>query len=464
MHNRTAVRILTWALVRASVLLVMATIWPMPSVAQQPIERTFLAWARRHLHPIRTLGLGARLEELEPLRGMIGRADVVSLGEGLHGGAEPLEFRNQLFRFLAERMGFNGIALESGIVEGFTASEYVLGGPGDLETTVRQGFTDGFDKLPQESSLVKWMRAYNTGAAHPRKLHIYGIDVSTGDGKPLLPLPEALRYLDQVDPEAAAPLRARLGSLVPRLVFSRLEASPYPGLSQVQRDSATGVIADLVALFEMRQARYIEATSPRAYQLAYRTAIAARQVDNYVRRIPVGWTPRDGVAATMATGASADRSKTDNVRWVREQLGPNPRLLVFAHRDHVATAPLSLHFPPDNPFGLPPVIDYPPLMGTYLGALYGKRLVTIGNLLAEDRSQCGTPLAPAEAGTLEALLAELGVPLFLLDLRTAPKEVRAWLDRRRTLYGLRFADALEVGKGFDIILFSKTVGPAIPCS
>jgi prolyl oligopeptidase len=436
---------------------------PAQTDKNEPIQKELLDWAGQNLHPIESVGPNARLSDLEPLRDMIGNAAVVSLGEGLHGGAEPLEFRNLLFRFLVEKMGFNGIAIESGIVEGFTVSKYVLGEPGDLKTVVSRGFTDGFDKLPQEASLVQWMRAYNDDPKHARKIHFYGLDVSASDGQSQLPLREALRYLDAVDADAATSLRNRLSPIISRLAFSRFDDSPYPHLTQAERDLVTGTIADMISLFEIRQAQYTAATSDRAYQLAYQTAIAARQVDTYVRQVPVGWSPKDGVLSTIGTGAAADRIKTDNVRWIRQQLGEDGKLLVFAHRDHIATAPLTLHFPPDNPFNLPPTIVYPPLMGSYLKPLYGKRLVTIGNLLAEDLSQCKTKRARAASGTLEALMSELNKPFFVLDLRTAPPKVAAWLAQLHTLYGLNFADALEVGKSFDIIFFSKTVTPAAPC-
>ena len=427
------------------------------------VKKAFLEWARQNLHAVSSVHDDAPHADLEPLRAMIGHATVVSFGEGLHGGAEPLEFRNLLFRFLVEKMGFNGMAIESGIVEGFAASDYVLGAPGDLGSVVARGFTNGFNKLPQEASLVQWMRAYNASPRHVRKVHFYGLDVSVADGMPPVALDQALRELDRVDPEAAAALRARLGSLLSRLSFSRFADSPYVHLTQQERDLVTGVIADMVALFEMGQVRYSAETSDRAYRLACQTAIAARQVDMYVRQVPVGWSPKDSSLPLLKTGAAADRAKFENARWVHDQLGEDGKLLVFAHRDHVATTDLTLKFPPNNPFNLPPTLEYPPLMGPYLKWHYGGHLVTIGNLFSEDNSRCGKPRGPAAPDTLEGMLSELGIPSFILDLRTAPPGVRAWLSEPRTLYGLDIPDALEVGRGFDIIVFTRTVTPAVPC-
>ncbi|MGH9838613.1 MAG: erythromycin esterase family protein [Blastocatellia bacterium] len=427
------------------------------ATGNETVEREFLTWARQDMHPVTTLAPDAPFSDLEPLRRMIGNATLVSLGEGLHMGAEPLEFRNRLFRFLVEKMGFTAIAIESGIIEGYVVNEYVLGGPGDLKTVVAKGFTFGFDKLPQEASLVQWMREYNADPRHARKIQFYGFDVSSK-----VALDDALRYLDGVDSAAATTLRNRISSIVPRLNFSRFSDAPnhYPHLSQAQRDLLTAAIADMITLFELREAAYIAASSDRAYEWAYRSAIAARQMDDYLRQVPVGWTPKDGIGSVIGTSAVADRAKFDNVRWIREQQGadgPGGKILLFAHRDHVATALVSVRFPPQNRLLMPP------MMGTYLPRRYGAQLVTIGNLLGEDTSNCQAKRPPAPAGSLEGLLSTLKPPMFLLDLRAAPRGVAAWLNQSRELYGLDFPDSLNVGKGFDIVFFSRLVTPAVPC-
>src|SRR6266702_8865443 len=58
-------------------------------------------------------------------------AHVVAFGEPMHGAHEPLAFRNRLFRFLVERMGFTAIALESGFTESTSARPFIEGGEGD---------------------------------------------------------------------------------------------------------------------------------------------------------------------------------------------------------------------------------------------------------------------------------------------------------------------------------------------
>ena len=57
----------------------------------------------------------------------------------MHGAHEPLAFRNRLFRFLVERMGFTAIALESGFTESISARSFIEGGEGNAETAARTG-------------------------------------------------------------------------------------------------------------------------------------------------------------------------------------------------------------------------------------------------------------------------------------------------------------------------------------
>lgn len=434
------------------------------------VDREFLNWARQDLHPIARVGPQAQLSDLEPLRRMIGNASVVSFGEGLHGGAEPLEFRNLLFRFLVEKMGFTAIAIESGITEGYGVNQYVRGGPGDLKTVVARGVHPAFNKLPQSATLVQWMREYNADPKHSRKIEFYGFILpgSDGDSKITLAFEDALRYLDGVDSSAATTLRNRTKAILPKLILDRLSDAPnqYSELSQPLRDQMTAAIADMISLFKIHEASYTAASSDRAYQLAYRSAVVAGQVDEYLRQVPIGWTPKAGPASLGGTVAVSDRAAADNVEWIKEQQGPDGKILVFAHRDHTATALTTIRIPENNAYGLPPapMVLLPPMMGTYLQRRYGVQLVTIGNLLAQDTSNCKQKRLPATSRSLEALLSTLDTPFFLLDLRTAPRGIASWLQHPHELYGIELPDTLNVGKAFDIVFFSRLVTPAVPCS
>ncbi|HSF42349.1 MAG TPA: erythromycin esterase family protein, partial [Thermoanaerobaculia bacterium] len=53
------------------------------------------------------------LDDLEPLRSLIGKATVVGLGETIHTSGGYYRMKHRAFRFLVEKMGFRVFAFES---------------------------------------------------------------------------------------------------------------------------------------------------------------------------------------------------------------------------------------------------------------------------------------------------------------------------------------------------------------
>ena len=426
---------------------------PLPEVA---------AWARSNLHAVDRVTLDGDLQDLEPLRAIIGKARIVSFGEGMHGADEPLQFRNRMFRFLVERLGFNAIAIESGVTEGFAVNRYVLGAGDerDLNAVVSRGFSFGFDRLPQETDLVRWMRRYNEQPGRLRKIEFFGLDVPGSPTDMQSTLWMALDYLQARDAALARGFRARIADLIPHLTLDRASAAPgqYTGLTQAERDRMTATIADVIAQFETHETEYVSATSVRDYAMAYHAAVAARQVDDYLRQLPLGWTPAQGVNGLYGTVASADHSKAENLRWVLDQLGPDARVLVFMHRDHLAYTRSTVRLPPPADRA-----TLPPMVGMYLKQRYGEDLVMIAHLFGRNASHCGAPTTTAPAGGVEALLSGMAPAYFLLDLRTAPSDVSSWLHRDHELFGEPPLNTTAIGAAYDAVFFSRSVQPAIPC-
>src|SRR5215831_19485379 len=253
-------------------------------------EDDFISWARGGLHPVSTVS-GAPQADLEPFRQIVGNARVVAVGEGFHATAEGLSFRNRLFRYLVENLGFRVIAIESGIIEGRVVHDYVTGASGDIGTVMRQGISWGFDRFPQNEALVKWMREWNVNPRHQQKLEFFGFDVPGSAGNPFArrdvrtALEETLNYLARVDPMNEQMFRERLASVWPRIRM--VPDAAYTQLSEAERDHLTAVIADLVSLMEKQEAAYTRATSSTEYQWSYRNAIGARQADTLLRTMPI---------------------------------------------------------------------------------------------------------------------------------------------------------------------------------
>lgn len=391
--------------------------------------------------------------DLSPLKGMIGSAKVVALGESSHGVHEFLEFRNRLFQYLVEEMGFTAIAFETALPESRSIYDYVAEGRGTAEDVIRENRSWSPELVEENLALVRWMRERNAGASSRRKVHFYGIDLSyTGPwGAVPTPVPaqKALAYLLKVDPTAAAALRGELEPLLTRLT----EGRPWPVFSQAESDALSRGIDDLISILERERLAYISATGQRDYDWAHRCAIVARQGDRAFRLAPrVSPGPKIPASAWQMV-SSRDAALAENVQWVLEQEGTEGRILVFAHNAHVKNAPTE---------GGIWNYDQPPnAMGQYLKSVLGKDLVIFGTSSAKNAP--GFPQGTLDPDGLDAALAGLGSSRFLLDLRMAATDAAAsqWLAQKRA-WRAHFTGSLNVSVGgaCDVIFFTETLSPA----
>ena len=145
--------------------------WVAAGFAQQagPAE-PFVAWAREHAIRIQTIEAGHGSSDLEPLKAVIGRARVVALGESSHGIHEFLTFRNRLFEFLVQKLGFTALAVETGFAESIQVNDFINGGPGDSKTATQNVFSYAPVAFDENRELIEWMRRYNAGVAAARKI------------------------------------------------------------------------------------------------------------------------------------------------------------------------------------------------------------------------------------------------------------------------------------------------------
>jgi erythromycin esterase len=417
--------------------------------AQQGNE-SFERWAKAHAIRLQTVELRRDFDDMRRLKSLIGAARVVALGEPTHGAHEPLAFRNRLFRYLVEELGFTAIAIESGLPDSRPIFDFVAGGPGTVTQVVRGSLTCGLGAYQENEDLAQWMREYNAKAVPARKVRFYSIDLGRcGEGTDLA-FEKALTYLTRVDPASGQRMRATFQPYLDRL--SAPNAAP---LSQTESDSLSAAIEDLLALLERERLTFIATTSEADYEWAHRNAIVARQAHRLYRVSP--YAPGGGGKSSAWRGLNQrDAAMADNVRWVLEREGPTGRVIVFAHNGHVMNAPAAGELWRSFEFERPPTA-----MGQHLRSALGADLVIIGVSSAENGA--GLPTGSLEPGGLDAALSHAGTPLFLLDLRAARSDraVAAWLAERRQLR-TNFSTSLTVSPSvaFDALLFVNTLTPA----
>ncbi len=369
-----------------------------PASAQReiPLDPHLKRWVAQHAVPVPPVDAPYADSAWAFLRPMIGTARLLAIGENIHGGHEPLALRNHIIRYAVARLSFTAVAIESGFTEGQLVDRFVQGESLDVDSVLRHGINNGFDRMPENKELLLWLRGHNERAE--RKVHFYGID-QTGAGAPVYggasAVEAALSYLGQSAPEAAREARAGFAPFLDRFT--------EPGFRELSNDEQAALRRALLGLLRAINDRPHAATDA-AHALAVRNVWAAERLEQSFRI--------SGAAGARSLEAIRlrDSVMAENSRWVLRQQGVGGRAIVFAHNGHVWDVPMA--FP-----ALGPAMT---MMGTRLRQALGADLRVIG-MAAATYEGMGPVLG--DISSMESTLARAAAPNYALDFRTGDRDL-----------------------------------------
>ncbi len=343
------------------------------------------------------------------LLGEIGDARFVLLGEATHGSHEFYRERARLTRRLIEERGFDSVAVEADWPDAYRVNRYVRGSGDDQDAGEALG---DFRRFPRwmwrnrdVAAFVAWLRDRNRRG--DRKVGFYGLDLYSLHAS----IDAVLRYLDRVDPDAAARARQRYACFE---AFGG-DAQAYghaaaTGREEPCEDEAVEQLLELqrrTAEVASRDGRVEEDAAFYAEQ----NARLVRNAEEYYRAMFRG---------TVTSWNLRDTHMADTLDALAGHLGREgaaAKIVVWEHNSHVGDA-----------------------RATQLGE-YGE--VNLGQLTRERHpgrtflvgfttysgtvaaaSDWDTPpqrkrILPALNGSYEALLHAIGAPAFTLPLHAA---------------------------------------------
>jgi erythromycin esterase len=248
-------------------------------------------------------------------------------------------------------------------------------------------------------------------------------------------------YLEKVDPK-----ERQAAELVLAPLADERNEWEYRRRPPSVKFATTGKIKSLLDFFEQHRSDYVAASSDHQWALARHNLEIIKQ------------------AADLYSSRSADirdRYMAENVKWILDNEPPGTRMMLWAHNGHVSTANSR--------------------MGSVLRSMYGQEMVVCGFSFYEGSFQAVNwqghgpqdfIVGAAPPDTLDSALADTGITLFAIDLRSATESgaVHQWLGithRMRTI-GAVYNELLPsntyllevVPNSFDVIFFVRGTTPA----
>jgi erythromycin esterase len=419
----------------------------------QPCSGEVLAgWFGAHASPLATLDPHAPLDELEPLREIVGDARVVAVGENAHFVEEFSLARARVLRFLAERCGFSVFAFEFGFSEAFALDRWLqrAGDEADLAAVSKAATEWGAGRL------MRWLRGHNRTSGYP--LRLVGIDVPEAGGTLRPALDPVAAYLREVDPDSLPTLRTAVEISDRFAAGSGAAAAPaWARLEPAEQDKLSAALARLLLRMRALEPLFVAASSQTRFDIAYRRLEAACHNDYLLAAIH-GLLAGHGRLADLSV---RETFMAESVRWHLQRAAPGTRVVLAAHNNHVQKTPLSFD-------GVLTTLPMGQHLHRTLGSDYRVVALThtadhVPEMYPDANSPVGFTLAEATLdhpppGSVEAALgaAGLGDQISLTDLRHSPRanHSRSLLNQIRTQSSVLHTPLPEA---FDAVLSVPTV-------
>jgi len=354
-------------------------------------SQAFVAWAKAHAIPLKTVEAGNGFSDLQKLGPIVGDARIVGLGEATHGTHEFFQLKHRMLEFLATQKGFTIFSIEANMPEAYRLNDYVLHGTGDPKELLK-GMYFWTWNTQEVLAMIEWMRQFNqSGQGH---LEFTGFDMQT----PTVSMEIVRKFVEAHEPSYLDAMNLTYQQIA-SLKAGNIIAGNSESTAELQMHAAT-----ICRHLEDERAWLIKQADEKEVDWIIQNA---RLVEQFTR--------------LKGNGNARDEAMAENVKWIADH-NPGAKIVVWAHNAHVGRG-TNESFKP---------------MGSYLSKWFGKDYVTLGFAFNEGsfravevgKSLREFTVGSSPEGSLDRALAATGIPVLALDLRQLPTQGAAaqWLD------------------------------------
>jgi erythromycin esterase-like protein len=265
---------------------------------------------------------------LDAIAARASHASIVLIGEASHGTEDFYATRAAITRRLVTDHGFRAVTLEADWPDTFRVHRFVTARSDDRDA--REALSD-FHRFPRwmwrnetMRAFVDWLADENRRRGHDAQVGIFGLDLYSLYAS----IESVLKYLDRVDPQAAARARKRYAC------FEYFGDDPQGyalAVAQGYESCEDDAVAELVEL--RRQALLPAPAGSAAAEEVFSAEQNARLVVNAERYYRAMFRGRE------STWNMRDRHMVDTLDALRERIpGASDGTVVWAHNSHLGDA------------------------------------------------------------------------------------------------------------------------------
>ena len=365
---------------------------------------------RKTAHP-----LSGDIHDYDPLLKMVGDARFVLLGEATHGTHEFYRERARITKRLIQEKNFCGVVVEADWPDAYRVNRYVraVGEDSDADEALSRfkRFPTWMWRNADVLNFVGWLRDHNDKRErYEEKAGFYGMDLYSLYSS----IEAVLRYLEKIDPIAAARARRRYAC------FENFEEdsqaygySASTGMVEPCEEEALRELLDLqrrASDYARRDGRIAE----DEYFFAEQNARLIKNAEQYYRSMFRGrvssWNLRDRhmVESLEALATHLERASKGGTKG-------DVRLVVWAHNSHLGDARATQ-------MGRAGELN----VGQLIRERHGSKALLVGCTTYEGSVSAASDwdapvehkkVRPALSGSYELLFHNVGVPKFMLNLR-----------------------------------------------